>query len=227
MAPVTRLSTREHAPGVSQQRDDSLIRSTAKSAKIHKRLKPEKADKQCTVPGPEHLHTQHLANEIEPFPVESISDDLDTALPASSPSDMDMEMIDRPPSALSEPQNPDGQLDHELTGHVSTILQARATREKEEDEEIMEILTLLDKKISSIKQKEQPRALSFGKALHKLVQKFSTQPSAKTQDQGPTAISPQTEAPQTYAAAVTASKLEIKTMKKPQNTFSKPESVTA
>lgn len=92
---------------------------------------------------------------------------------------MDMEMTDQPPSTLPEPQSPDGQLDHELTRHISTILQTRATREKEQDEEILEILTILDEKISFMKQKEHSRALSFGKALHAFVQKNFIQSTAK------------------------------------------------
>src|SRR5699024_10712057 len=139
------------------QRNNSLIHGIAKPAGIRKRLKPDKPDKQKAAPA-----------EIPP-------EDLDPTMPASLPPNMDMdtEPLDQPPSALPESQNPDGQLDHELTGHVSTLLQARAIREKEEDDDILEILTILDKKISSMKQREHPRALSFGKALHTFVQRFS------------------------------------------------------
>lgn len=201
MAPVTRCSARDRAPGTPQQQDNSLNHGFAKPAGIRKRLKPDKPDKQKAAP------------------VESSPKDLDTTTPAPLPLDMnmdtDMELIDPPQSAPPEPQNPDGQLDHELTGHVSTILQARATREKEEDDDILEILTLLNKKISSMKQKEQPRALSFGKALHSFVQNFFTQSTSKLQDQSPTAGSLQAEAPQTYAATATAPKADNKNMEKP------------
>lgn len=196
MAPVTRLSARGHAPGASQQRDNSLIHGIAKSARIRKRPKPEKPDKQSIAPGPEHLHTLQLANQIEPSPAEIISDNLDATSPASPPPDMDMELTDRPPSALSEPQSPDGQLDHELTRHVSTVLQARAVKEKQEDEEILEILTLLDKKVSSMKQEKLPRATSFGKFPHSFVRNYFTQPSANAQDQGPTANTPRLGPPE-------------------------------
>ncbi|OJJ87858.1 uncharacterized protein ASPGLDRAFT_32332, partial [Aspergillus glaucus CBS 516.65] len=154
MAPVTRYSARDRTPGTTQQRDNILINGIAKPAGIRKRLKPDKPDKQKAA--------------LEENPPE----DLDATTPTSLLPDMDMDLesIDQPPSALPEPQNPDGQLDHELTGHVNTILQAQAMKEKEEDEDILEILTLLDKKISSMKQKEQPRALSFGKALHTFMQ---------------------------------------------------------
>ena len=206
MAPVTRHSARDRAPGTPQQRDNSLIHGIAKPAGIRKRLKPDKPDKQKAAP------------------VESSPEDLDSTTPASLPPDMDMdtESIDQPPSALPEPQSPDGQLDHELTEHVSNILQARATREKEEDDDILEILTLLDKKISSMKQKEQPRALSFGKALHTFVQRFFTQSTAKIQDQGPTANPAPASPPQTYAAAI-ESKSDSKTTGKSYTTPPKLE----
>src|SRR5699024_8657045 len=102
-------SARDRAPSTSLQRDNSLIHGIAKSAGIRKRLKPDKPDKQKAAP------------------VESHPEDLDPTTPASLSPDMDMdtELTDQPPSALPEPQNPEGQLDHELTGHVSTILQAR------------------------------------------------------------------------------------------------------
>lgn len=114
MAPVTHHSAREHAPSVSQQRDNSLIHSMTKSAKIRKRPKLERPDKQTSVPGPEHLHSLQLANQSEPSPAESSSDDLDTTSPASTSPDIDTEMLDPPCSALPKPQNPDGQLDQEL-----------------------------------------------------------------------------------------------------------------
>ena len=210
MAPVTRYSARDRAPGTPQQRDNSLIHGIAKPAGIRKRLKPDRPDKQKTAP------------------VESSPEDLDSTTPASLPPDMDMdtESVDQLPSALPEPQNPDGQLDqqpdHELTGRISTILQARAMREKEEDDDILEILTLLDKKISSMKQKEQPRALSFGKALHTFVQSFFTQSTAKIQDQGPTVNPAPASPPETYAAAI-ESKSDNKTTRKSYTTPPKLE----
>src|SRR5699024_3573447 len=131
-------------------------------------------------------------------------------------------LIDQPSSALPESQNPDEQLDHELTGHVSTVLQARAMREKEEDDDILEILTILDKKISSMKQREHPRALSFGKALHTFVQRFFTQSTANTQYQGPTVNLAPASPPRTYAAAV-ESKPDSKNTRKSYTTPPKPE----
>lgn len=202
MAPVTRLSARDRTLGTPQQWDNSLIYGTAKRAGIRKRLKPDKPDKQTT-------------------PVESTPDEQVTTLPTSVSPDMDMDMdmdsIDNPPPALPEPRSPDGQLDHELTRHVSNILQARATSEKQEDEDILEILSLLDEKISSMKQKEQPRAFSFGKALHTFVQSFFTQSTAKVQDQGPTVNQAPASRPQTYAAAI-ESKSDSKTPRKSYTT---------
>src|SRR5699024_9378539 len=121
MAPVTRFSARDRAPGTPQQRDNSLFHGIAKPAGIRKRLKPGKPDKQKTPPA------------------EGTPDNPDTTLPAALPPDMDMdtELIDRPTPALTEPQSPDGQLNHELTRHASTFLQARAMREKEEDEDLL------------------------------------------------------------------------------------------
>ncbi|ODM23384.1 hypothetical protein SI65_00973 [Aspergillus cristatus] len=107
MAPVTRLLARDHAPGTPQQQDDSLIHGTARSAKIRKRPKLEKPDKQNTAPGLEHLQALEAVNQRETPPAESIPDNLDTALPASPLSDRDIEMIDQILSVLSEPQSPD------------------------------------------------------------------------------------------------------------------------
>ena len=63
MAPVTRLLARDHASGTPQQQDDSLIHGTAKSAKIRKRPKLEKPDKQNTAPGLEHLQALEAVNQ--------------------------------------------------------------------------------------------------------------------------------------------------------------------
>ncbi|ODM22045.1 hypothetical protein SI65_02891 [Aspergillus cristatus] len=151
MAPVTRLLARDHAPGTPQQQDDSPIHGTAKPAKIRKRPKPEKPDKQNTAPGLERLQALEAVNQRVAPPAESIQDNLDTAPPASLPSDRDIEMIDQTLSVLPEPQSPDEQLNHGLISHVSTLLQAQASKEKQEDKEILEILSLLDKKVSSMK----------------------------------------------------------------------------
>lgn len=62
---------------------------------------------------------------------------------------MDVKMVSQVPLALPEPQSPNGQLDFELSKHASSALQA--IREKEEDKEILELLTVLDKKVYSMK----------------------------------------------------------------------------
>ena len=215
MAPVTRLLARDHAPGASQQQDESLIHGTAKSAKIRKRPKPEKPDKQNAAPGLEHLQALEAVNQREAPPAESIPDNLDTAPPASPPADRDIEMIDQTLSAPPEPQSPDEQLNHGLTSHVSTLLQARASKEKQEDKEILDILSLLDKKVSSMKQEKLPRACSFGEALRTFVGNYFTQhsPSTTVQDQLPTSLTAPA-GPHSYASAFKAPNPETKTEKK-------------
>jgi len=222
MAPVTRFSARDHAAGVSQQ-DDSLIHGTAKSAKIRKRPKPEKPDKQNTAPGLEHLQALEAVNQREATPAASVPDDLDTTPPASPPSERDIEMIDQTLSALPEPQSPDEQLNHGLTSHVSTLLQARASKEKQEDKEILEILSLLDKKVASMKQEKLPRAYSFGEALRTFVCDYFTQPSPSTtaQDQSSTPL-PAPAGPRSYATAFKAPNPETETTKKAHTALSKP-----
>ncbi|ODM22584.1 hypothetical protein SI65_00173 [Aspergillus cristatus] len=102
-------------------------------------------------------------------------------------------------------------------------LQARAKKEKEEDKEILEFLNLLDRKLSSMKQKNLPRASSFGKALQTFAHNYFTQPGANANNQGHTANPAPASPPKTYAAATTASKPDSKTMRKPHTISSKPE----
>ena len=78
-------------------------------------------------------------------------------------------MIDQTLSVPPEPQSLDEQLNYRLTSHVSTLLQAWASKEKQEDKERLEISSLPDKKVSSMKQEKLPRACSFGEALHTFV----------------------------------------------------------
>lgn len=61
---------------------------------------------------------------------------------------------------------------------ASIALQAQATKEKGEDKEILKFLNLLDKKVSSMKQKSLPRASSFSKALQTFMHNYFTQPGA-------------------------------------------------
>lgn len=215
MAPVTRLLARDHAPGAPQQQDENLILGTAKSAKIRKRPKPEKSDKQHTTPGLERLQALEVVNQREAPPAESVPDNLDTAQPDLPPSERDREMVDQTLPVQPEPQSPDEQLNHGLTNHVSTLLQARASKEKQEDKEILEILSLLDKKVSSMKQEELPRACSFGKALRTFVCNYFTQhsPGKTVQNQHLTPL-PAPAGPHSYATAFKASNPETKTTKK-------------
>lgn len=224
MAPVTRLLARDHAPGAPQQQDENLILGTAKSAKIRKRPKPEKSDKQHTTPGLERLQALEVVNQREAPPAESIPDNLDTAQPDLPPSERDREMVDQTLPVQPEPQSPDEQLNHGLTNHVSTLLQARASKEKQEDKEILEILSLLDKKVSSMKQEELPRACSFGKALRTFVCNYFTQhsPGKTVQNQHLTPL-PAPAGPHSYATAFKASNPETKTTKKAHTAPSKPE----
>ncbi|ODM18624.1 hypothetical protein SI65_05241 [Aspergillus cristatus] len=138
---------------------------------------------------------------------------------------MDMEVETEAPLTMPEPQSPNEQLDLELTKHASIALQAWAAREREEDKEILELLTILDKKVSSMKQRSLPRASSFSNALQTFVHNYFTQPSPSTgaRDQGLIANPTPARPPQTYAAATTASKSEGKTTKKAHTTSSKPE----
>ncbi|ODM15573.1 hypothetical protein SI65_08807 [Aspergillus cristatus] len=134
-----------------------------------------------------------------------------------------MEVETQAPVTLPEPQSLNEQLEFELSKHASIALQAWATREKEEDKEILELLTLLDKKVFSMKQRSLTRASSFGNTLQSFVHNYFTQPSMVACDQASTANPAPARPPQTYAAATTASKSDSKTTRKPQTISSKPE----
>ncbi|ODM17667.1 hypothetical protein SI65_06455 [Aspergillus cristatus] len=134
-----------------------------------------------------------------------------------------MEVETQAPVTSPEPENPNEQLEFELSKHASIALQARAMREKEEDREILELLTLLDKKVSSMEQRNLTRAASFSNALQSFVHNYFTQPNMVARDQTSTAKPAPARPPKTYAAATTASKPDSKTMRKPHTRSSKPE----
>ncbi|ODM16231.1 hypothetical protein SI65_08230 [Aspergillus cristatus] len=155
MAPVTRHSARGHAPGVPQLWNNHRIQDISALVKTRKLRKLEKPDKQ-TVGNP---------------------DDPTTAPPAQPPPAADMEVETQAPVTSPEPENPNEQLEFKLSKHASIALQARAMREKEEDREILELLTLLDKKVSSMEQRNLTRAASFSNALQSFVHNYFTQPN--------------------------------------------------
>lgn len=131
MAPVTQHTARGHVPGGSQHWESHRTQGIAVLVKSYKLWKLKKPDKQ----------TEGDPGEPNASP---------PALPSPV---MDMEMVTQGPLTLPEPPSPNEQPDLEFWKHASIALQGWATREKEEDKEILELLTLLEKKVSSMKQR--------------------------------------------------------------------------
>ena len=201
MPPVTRHSTRGHASGGPRYGDSPREQGIATLVKARRHRKPEKPDKQT---------------EEDPGEPNASS-----AAPA--PPNMDMEVETEAPLTTPQPQSPNEQLGLELTKHANIALQTRAAKEKEEDKEILEILTLLDKKVSSMKQRSLARASSFGNALQIFVHNYFTQPGTNTRDQGPTTNPGPASPPMTYATISSTSKSESKSTKKTYTAPTKPE----
>jgi len=200
MPPVTRHSARGHASGGSRYGDSPREQGLAALVKAREHRKLEKPDNQ----------TEEGTGEPNALP------------PPPTPLLMDYEMATQSPPAMLEPHCPNKQLDFELGKNASIALQARAKKEGEEDNEILEFLNLLDKKLSSMKQKSLPRASSFGKALQTFVHNYFTQPSGKANDQDHTANPGPASPPKTYANAISPSKPNNKTGKQPIVSAPKP-----
>ena len=201
MPPVTRHSIRGHVSGGPRFGDSPREQGIAALVKARRHRKPEKPDKQT---------------EEDPGEPNASS-----AAPA--PPNMDMEVETGAPLTTPQPQSPNEQLGLELTKHANIALQTRAAKEKEEDKEILDILTLLDKKVSSMKQRSLARASSFGNALQIFVHNYFTQPGTNTRDQGPTTNPGPASPPTTYAAISSTSKSESKSTKKTYTAPTKPE----
>jgi hypothetical protein len=201
MPPVTRHSNRGHVSGGPRFGDSPREQGIAALVKARRHRKPEKPDKQT---------------EEDPGEPNASS-----AAPA--PPNMDMEVETGAPLTTPQPQSPNEQLGLELTKHANIALQTRAAKEKEEDKEILDILTLLDKKVSSMKQRSLARASSFGNALQIFVHNYFTQPGTNTRDQGPTTNPGPASPPTTYAAISSTSRSESKSTKKTYTAPTKPE----
>ncbi|BCR91414.1 uncharacterized protein ACHE_70257S [Aspergillus chevalieri] len=192
MPPVTRHSARGHASGGPRHGDSPREQGLAALVKARKHRKREKPDNQ----------------------MEGDTGEPNASPPPPTPLFMDHEMATQTPPAMLEPQSPNKQLEFELRKNASIALQARAKKEEEEDEEILEFLNILDKKLSSMKQKNLPRASSFGKALQTFAHNYFTQPGANANNQGHTANPAPASPPKTYANAIPTPKPNNTTGKK-------------
>ena len=115
MPPVTRHSTRCHAPGGPRYRDSPREQAIAALVKARGHRKPEKSDKQT---------------EEDPGEPNASS-------AAPTPPNMDMEVESEAPLTTPQLQSPNEQLGLELTKHANIALQARAAKEKE-DKDLVE-----------------------------------------------------------------------------------------
>ncbi|BCR91876.1 uncharacterized protein ACHE_70719S [Aspergillus chevalieri] len=192
MPPVTRHSARGHASGGPRYGDSPREQGLAALVKAREHRKLEKPDNQ----------------------MEGGTGEPNASPPPPTPLFMDYEMATQTPSAMLEPQCPSKQLEFELRKNASIALQARAKKAEEEDKEILEFLNILDKKLSSMKQKNLPRASSFGKALQTFAHNYFTQPGANANNQGHTANPGPASPPKTYANAIPTPKLNNTTGKK-------------